>query len=57
MELVRVVLDHGKDEFITRINGTREEIARYYRIGNLLNMGIEKDLMREITTVEFLGTV
>ena len=57
MELVRVILDQGKDELITRINGTREEIARYYRIGNLLNMGNEKDLMRKISTVEFLGTI
>lgn len=57
MEVVKVIYDYGKDYVVTRINGTREEIADYYKIGTVVNIGAVSDVMREITAVEFLETV
>lgn len=57
MEVVKIIYDYGKDCVVTRINGTREEIANYYRIGNVVNVGAVSDVMRKITAVEFLETI
>ncbi len=52
METVKVTFNDG-DSMVTRINGSREEIAKYY-MGNWFNMGTVSDNLKQVTKVEFL---
>jgi len=54
MKTVRVTFDNG-DSVTTSINGTDEEIRRYY-VGNKFNLGdgAGGDLMAVALSVEFL---
>jgi len=51
METVKITYDNG-DYSVTRINGTREEIAKYY-MGKWFNLGVEADDMHKAVKVEF----
>lgn len=53
MQVVKVFFEDG-DSFITRINGTEEEIKNYY-LGNIFNLGCVNDKMLKCVNVEFLG--
>lgn len=52
MNVVKVSFEDG-DSMVTRINGSREEVAKYY-MGNYFNMGVESDDMKKVVKVEFL---
>lgn len=53
MKTIKVYFSNG-DSLITSINGTREEIEKYY-LGNSFNLGDgERDLMATAEKVEFL---
>lgn len=51
--IVKVYFEDG-DNLTTSINGTVEEVKRYY-IGNTFNRGIAIDKMVKAVRVEFLG--
>ena len=51
METVKITYDNG-DSSVTRINGTREEVAKYY-MGKCFNLGVEADDMHKVVKVEF----
>ena len=53
MEVVKVIFNHGEDYLITRINGSREEIAKYY-MNNRFNID---EKMMQVTSIEFMGEV
>lgn len=54
METVKVIFNHDDDDYlITRINGSREEIEKYY-MGNVFNVGSAEDVMKTCTKVEFI---
>ena len=52
MNVVKVIFEDG-DSIVTRINGSKEEVEKYY-IGNYFNLGSDKDDMKQATSVEFL---
>lgn len=52
MNVVKVTFEDG-DSMVTRINGSREEVAKYY-MGNTFNMGVVSDDMKKVVKVEFL---
>lgn len=52
MEVVKVNLKDG-NSFITKINGTREEITAYY-VGKLWDVDPFKEDFQECVSVEFL---
>ena len=52
MRAIKVHFSNG-DSLVTSINGTNEEIKRYY-IGNVFNLGVVDDLLVTATKVEFL---
>lgn len=49
--IVKVVLANG-DYWYTRVNGTKEEIEKYY-IGTTFNVGTDMDNMQKCVRVEF----
>lgn len=54
MQTIKVTFNHDDSDYlITRINGSREEIAKYYLL-NWFNFGTECDKMKQCTKVEFL---
>lgn len=50
---VKVTLADG-NTITTRINGTPNNIMKYYRIGNFMNVGRTDDNLSQIQTIEFL---
>ncbi len=53
MKTVKVYFDNG-DSITTGINGTDDEIRKYYAIGKYFNLGIDGDLMTKVTEVNFV---
>lgn len=54
METIKVTFNNDDSDYlITRINGTVEEIERYY-LGKSFNLGADCDKMKQCTKVEFL---
>lgn len=53
MREVKVCFENGY-YFTTKINGTDEEILKYYKIGNVLNIGSVYDNMQKIIAIEFI---
>ena len=52
MKEIKVTFENG-DYLYTRINGTKEEIERYY-IGNYFNIGTVSDNIQKCVSVEIL---
>lgn len=50
--LIKITFENGNTT-VTPINGTKEEILRYY-IGTTFNLGREADLMVKAIAVDFL---
>ena len=50
---VKVTFENN-DTITTDINGTREEVQWYYKIGRVFNLGSEDDLMTRVKKLEFL---
>lgn len=50
--VIKITFENG-DTVVSRINGTKEEILRYY-IGTTFNLGREADLMVKAIAVDFL---
>lgn len=48
---IKVVLENG-DFFHTKVNGTKEEIEKYY-VGTTFNVGVITDDMQKCVRVEF----
>lgn len=54
MKTIKVIFNNDDSDYlITRINGTVEEIERYY-LGKFFNFGTDCDKMKQCTKVEFL---
>ena len=54
MKTIKVTFNNDDSDYlITRINGTVEEIERYY-LGKFFNFGTDCDKMKQCTKVEFL---
>ena len=54
MKTIKVTFNNDDSDYlITRINGTVEEIERYY-LGKSFNLGADCDKMKQCTKVEFL---
>lgn len=54
MQTIKVTFNNDDSDYlITRINGTVEEIERYY-LGKSFNLGADCDKMKQCTKVEFL---
>lgn len=51
---IRVTVDDG-DHWDTEINGTEAEIRANFPIGSRVNLGVEEDRIRTITSLEFLA--
>lgn len=49
--VVKVVLANG-DYWYTKVNGTKEEIEKYY-VGTTFNVGVVTDDMQKCVRVEF----
>ena len=55
MRIIKLIFDHDENDFlITKINGTEKEIANYY-INNWFNFGVDGDIMKQCTSVIYLG--
>lgn len=52
----KVVVVHlaDGDTITTRVHGTDEDIRAYYRVGSVLNMGVEHDRLVEIVAVDIM---
>lgn len=53
MMTVKVTFENN-DSIVTGINGTRESVSEYYKIGRVFNLGCEDDLMTKVKKLEFL---
>ena len=53
MKEVKVLFSNG-DTITTRINGTKEEILQYYKVGKIFNLGCESDNLQRVVKVEFI---
>jgi hypothetical protein len=53
MRLIKANFENG-DSITTRINGTNDEIIKYY-VGNPFNLGVVGDNMQTCTDVEFIS--
>lgn len=54
METIKITFNHDDSDYlITKINGSRETIAKYYMF-NWFNMGTTSDVMKQCTKIEFL---
>lgn len=54
MRVVKVLFGNG-DSITTSINGTEDEIKRYYAIGRPFNIGSVEDNMQNVTALEFVA--
>jgi len=52
MIVIKATFDDG-DSFITKINATPDEARKYY-VGNIFNMGCEKDELRRCINIEII---
>lgn len=58
MRAVKITYSDGT-EVVTNINGTDEEIRKYFRIGKPFNLGtsapdIQEDNVQRVTSIEFI---
>lgn len=49
---IKVILENG-DSFCTKVNGTKEDIEKYY-VGSVFNVGVVDDDMQKCVRVEFI---
>lgn len=49
-----IVTFENNDTITTSINGTKETVKEYYKIGNYFNVGNVSDNMQKITKLQFI---
>ena len=52
MRTIKATFENG-DFIITKINGTEEDIKKWY-LGNMFNLGVVRDNMQKCIAVEFI---